>query len=233
MKKIRFLNKKLPSHEQIFFGVFLSFVGGFFDSFTFINSNGIFANAQTGNLIFIGLDLAQGKFSAATLYIPPVIAFVVGVIFSEYIIVKKKNIAIAKKINISLVIQIILLFLAYFLPYIANYDVRPLFVSFVCAMQFDSFRTVHNIPFASIFCTGNLRSASEHLFRVLYLKESNSKFKFFIYASLIFIFLLGVIIGGVISNNFKHEALLFVIFILILNLCISIFHDVKLRNKEH
>lgn len=223
---IKILNKKLPSHEQIVFGLLLTFVGGFFDSYTYINCNGIFANAQTGNLIFIGLAIADRNFSTALNFIPPISAFIVGVIFNEYILKKNSNLPIRRYINISLLFQIFLLFVAYFIPQIYYIDIRPLIISFVCAMQFDSFRTINKIPFASTFCTGNLRSASEHIFKYIFLKEKGSKPKFYIYFSLIVIFLFGVIVGSFASYNFNHHALLIVIGVMIVDFILATFHDI-------
>ena len=45
------INKNLPVHEQLAFCLLLTVIGGFFDSYTYVNCGGIFANAQTGNLI--------------------------------------------------------------------------------------------------------------------------------------------------------------------------------------
>lgn len=227
---MKLFNKKLPSQEQVIFGLLLTFVGGFFDSYTYINSNGIFANAQTGNLIFFGLELAHGRIANALNYIPSVSAFVIGVIFNEHIINKYDDIPFRRYVNLSLLLQTVMLIVVYFVPFFYNIDLRPLAISFVCAMQFDSFRTVNNIPFASIFCTGNLRSASEHIYKYTILKEKASLNKFYIYSLLIIVFLAGVVMGGILSNIWKHHALLLVIFVMSLNLVVAIFHDV---NRQH
>lgn len=231
IKNLIVLNKNLPSNEQILVALFLTFIGGFFDAYTFINSNGIFANAQTGNIIFIGLEISKGNFLASINYIPPVLFFIIGVIFNEYIINKYSNLSIARYLNISLIIQVFLLIIVYLVPYIGIFDIRPLIISFVCAMQYDSFRTVNKVPFASIFCTGNLRSASEHAFRYFYNKELASRNKLILYLIIILFFLSGVIIGGVFSNIFGHNAILVTIFILLLNLLISTIHDKYIFNK--
>lgn len=222
-------NSTLPSQEQIFFGLLLTFVGGYFDSYSYINSNGIFANAQTGNLIFFGIELSNKNYSGAFNYLPSIFSFVIGVIFNEYIISKNQFMSIKRYINISLLFQILLLIFVYLIPSINSFDIRPLIISFVCAMQFDSFRTINNIPFASIFCTGNLRSASEHIFKYFILKNNASKVKIYIYLSLILFFLLGVVIGGVLSNILGHSAILIVIFVLILNLIFASFYDIKFK----
>lgn len=232
IKKTLF-NNTLPSHEQIFFGLLLTFVGGYFDSYSYINSNGIFANAQTGNLIFFGIEMSNKNYTGAFNYLPSIFSFVVGVIFNEFIISKSKFMSIRRYINISLLFQILLLLFVYLIPSINSFDIRPLIISFVCAMQFDSFRTIHNIPFASIFCTGNLRSASEHIFKYFILKNNASKVKIYIYLSLILFFLFGVIIGGILSNILGHSAILIVILVLILNLIFASFYDIKFKKYNN
>lgn len=225
LKYIKILDKRYPSHEQIIFSLLLTFSGGFFDAYTFTNSNGIFANAQTGNLIFIGIEIANENYTSALNYLPAMIFFVFGVIFNEYILNKDKFLFKNQCLNLSLIIQISLLFFVYFFERFNNIDIKPLVISFVCAMQFDSFRKVNNIPFASIFCTGNLRSASEHLFKYLFLKKNESKEKSIIYFSIIFSFLLGVIVGGLSSKNYGSSAILIVIFVLIINLLLTVIHN--------
>lgn len=226
-KSEKIFNKKLPSHEQILFGLLLSFVGGYFDAYSFINSDGRFANAQTGNLIFVGIELSNKNYMNALHYIPPILFFIVGVIFNKLIL--NKNLIVRKYINLSLLIQILLLIFIFLFPFYKNVDIRPLIISFVCAMQFDSFRTINNIPFASIFCTGNLRSASEHIYRYLILKDKSSRNKIFIYTSIILFFIFGVISGGIFSNLIKHKAIVVVIIVLLINFVIAIIYDRKLE----
>lgn len=227
-----FFQRTLPSNEQIIFAMLLTLSGGFFDSYTFVNCNGIFANAQTGNLIFIGLEIAQGEYHRALRYVPSIASFVLGVIFNKYITNKIKNIKISNYINISLLIQIFVLVLIYVIPNIYIFDIRPWGISFTCAMQFDSFRRVNSVPFASVFCTGNLRSMSEHLFRYFYNKENLSKINALTYIIIISVFLLGVIIGGVLSSILHQHAILVPIIILTLNLFLAVVHDIYLFENE-
>lgn len=44
-------------------------------------------------------------------------------------------------------------------------------VSFVSAMQIESFRKFEGNPFSTTMCTGNLRSGTEKLYRCLFLRE--------------------------------------------------------------
>ncbi|MBF0710178.1 MULTISPECIES: YoaK family protein [unclassified Gemella] len=227
MKKLKILalDKKLPSHEQVFFALLLTFVCGFFDSYTFVNYNGQFANAQTANIILIGMELSNTNYKEALRYVPPVVAFIMGVLFNEYIMNKFKDISIARYINLSLLLQTCMLIFAYLVPKICFINTVPLIISFVCAMQFDSFRSVNKVQFASIFCTGNLRSATEHVFRYFYKKEKKSSDMFMIYASLLLSFIAGVITGGILSKLMGHHAILLAILVFIINLSGANIHE--------
>ena len=79
------INKNLPVHEQLAFCLLLTVIGGFFDAYTYINCGGIFANAQTGNLIFVGVDLIEGKLSDVWHYLVPILSFILGVLVSKFI----------------------------------------------------------------------------------------------------------------------------------------------------
>lgn len=231
--RILLLDKKLPSHEQVFFALLLTFVCGYFDAYTFVNYNGQFANAQTANIIFIGMELANSNYMGALRYVPPVIAFIIGVTFNEYIMDKFKNVSINRYVNLSLLLQTLLLIFAYLVPKIWFVNVVPLAISFVCAMQFDSFRSVNKVQFASIFCTGNLRSATEHIFRVIYKKEKESTEKFIMYSALLLSFFGGVVSGGILSKWMGHHAILLAILVFIINLAGASAHENSRYKKNN
>lgn len=99
------INKNLPVHEQLIFCLLLTVVGGFFDAYTFVNCEGIFANAQTGNLIFVGIDLIEGNYREVIHYLIPILSFVMGVLVSKFIESKYKELSIFKHIYMLLLIQ--------------------------------------------------------------------------------------------------------------------------------
>jgi uncharacterized membrane protein YoaK (UPF0700 family) len=61
----------------------LAVAGGFLDSFTYIAHGGVFANAQTGNVVLLGVLAARGDWIAAGQHALPILAFVVGVATAE------------------------------------------------------------------------------------------------------------------------------------------------------
>jgi uncharacterized membrane protein YoaK (UPF0700 family) len=66
-------------------GTILSFAGGFLDAYTYIARGGVFANAQTGNIVLLGLHAAKGNWREAFYYVFPILAFISGIHIAELI----------------------------------------------------------------------------------------------------------------------------------------------------
>ena len=114
-------------------------------------------------------------------------------------------------------IEIILLISVAFIPfdYVAN-----TIISFICAMQVESFRKFHGNAYATTMCTGNLRSGTEKL--VIFIRNKDKKHLkiAFQYYFIILIFCLGATIGGLITLNMGLKAVLIAIIPLILALIV-------------
>lgn len=98
------MNQEVKMHETMRVGILLAFVGGFLDVYTYLLRGGVFANAQTGNMVLLTLQISQGHFVQALYYLVPIIAFFMGAVVTE--IVKKHD----YWHEYVLVIEIILLF---------------------------------------------------------------------------------------------------------------------------
>ncbi len=147
--------------ESVRMVVFLSLSGGLQDAYTYLARGGVFANAQTGNIVFMGQALLDGNWSRLLHYLAPVTAFALGVAAAELIRLTCREGRLHWRQTVLLA-EILLLFGVGFLPESWNTPANAL-VSFTCAMQVQAFRKVHGYPFASTMCIGNLRSGMESL----------------------------------------------------------------------
>ena len=95
-------------------------------------------------------------------------------------------------------------------------------VSLAAAVQFDNFRKMEGKPFATAFCTGNMRSATEHAMHSVAEKDVSAIKVTGKYFLIIFAFLCGVLAGYYASQAiggyaaFIPAAVLFLVFICIL-----------------
>lgn len=53
----------------------LTMSGGFMDAYSYLYRNHVFANAQTGNILLLGVSLSEQDYTKALHYFCPVIAF--------------------------------------------------------------------------------------------------------------------------------------------------------------
>ena len=69
--------------ESLALGLLLAVAGGFFDAYTYLCRGGVFANAQTGNIVLFGARLAEGDWRKALTYLLPILALAFGVLTAE------------------------------------------------------------------------------------------------------------------------------------------------------
>ena len=82
---------KKQTSETIELGIFLALAGGFMDAYSYICRGGVFANAQTGNILLFGVHITQGNFDASIKHLTPVLFFSAGIIIAEIIKSKLKR----------------------------------------------------------------------------------------------------------------------------------------------
>ena len=125
---------------------------------------GVFANAQTGNIVLLGVRLMEGDWAGAGHYLVPILAFAAGVLTAELVHARCGRWERLHWRQLTVAAEMILLVAVALLPGWADSGANVL-VSYVCAVQVQSFRKVAGSAFATTMCTGNLRSGTEALYR--------------------------------------------------------------------
>lgn len=200
--------KILNMSESLIVAVLLTLAGGYLDVYTYIARGGVFANAQTGNIVLLGINLANKNLDAAIQYLIPIMAFIAGVFLSELL---KKLFYIKKNFHWR---QLIVLFEIIILIFVStlkdhSYDLLAnVLISFVCSLQVETFRKFHGNAFASTMCTGNLRSASENLYKFSVSREKFYLINFIKYIGIIISFICGAIISLKITNILETNSVL-------------------------
>ena len=75
------MHREKQMSDSYLIGALLAVAGGFLDAYTFLCRGGVFANAQTGNIVLLGVNLASGRWEEAITYLMPVSAFFFGICF--------------------------------------------------------------------------------------------------------------------------------------------------------
>lgn len=180
----------------------LSFSGGLQDAYTYNVRGHVFANAQTGNVVLMSQNLMTGSWHTGLRYLLPLVAFAAGIFIAERVENRFKE---SKRLHwrqIVLLIEIVMLIVVGFLPESLNMAANVL-VSLSCAMQVQTFRTVHGFGYASTMCIGNLRSGTESLSKFLRDREREQLYKALHFFGIILIFAVGAGVGGVLSERWS------------------------------
>ena len=108
--------------------------------------------------------------------------------------------------QLILLAEIVLLFLVGFLPQEGNTAPYAL-VSFVCAMQVQTFRKVRGHAYASTMCIGNMRSGTEALCVYFHTHDREVLKKALTYFGVIGIFAVGAGLGSVLTARFAEKGI--------------------------
>ena len=104
-------------------------------------------------------------------------------------------------------LEAVILLLVAFLPSQLNLLANVL-VSFVCAMQVESFRKIEGNAYATTMCIGNLRSGMEYLYRWHVTRDRAHLHRAKVYYLVILVFVLGAALGGVTCRSLGRLSIL-------------------------
>ena len=146
--------------ESIELGIILALVGGFMDVYSYMGRDGVFANAQTGNILLVGVHLSEGDFAVAMRYLLPVLCFSVGIMLSD--LVHERFASAMHWRQLTVLVEAVILLGVGLLSSEYNILANGL-TSLACGMQVESFRKIHGRGIATTMCIANLRSALQNV----------------------------------------------------------------------
>lgn len=175
----------------------MTLVGGFLDAYTYMLRGGTFANAQTGNIVMTGVNIALGKPHEAMAHFLAIMAFVVGILCAVFISKCFKSVRLVTWQSFILMVETVVLIVVGFVPDIPQYDnFVVIIISFITSMQYAAFKQTRDITYATTMCTGMLRSATELLYKIIERKGGEQeKFNCLVLYIIILTFCIGCAIG--------------------------------------
>lgn len=204
--------------------VFIILSGGFQDAYTYCCRDGVFANAQTGNIVLMSSALFRGEWDRVIKYLVPVLSFLVGIAVAELVHVHYKRYERIHWRQIVLIEEMVLLFIVGFIPEELNALANAL-VSFVCALQVQTFHKIHGQPYASTMCIGNMRSGMESLCAYFRNRDRETLLKALTYFGVIAVFAAGAGIGSVLSTAIGHATIWVCCGLLMVSFCLMFIHE--------
>jgi len=218
--------------QSLHLGIILAIVGGFLDAYTFTCRGGVFANAETGNIVLTGLALTQHNYIKAFSAFLPILAFILGALLSLYI--DHHSITISKLYSKQaiLLLEAIVLFVIGFIPTTVHNILVTTTISFVSSVQISSFRKLVGAPYSTTMCTGNLRSSCESFYIYIAKKDHVSGKKCIRYITIILFFTLGAILGGLSTEYADYKSIWLCSLFLILAIIVFPIDAYRLNRKS-
>lgn len=198
------MKRAKQTSESIELGILLALSGGLMDAYSYLARGQVFANAQTGNMLLFGVNLANGQFQHALHYLFPVLAFGLGIFLAE--LVHFQNIQKVHWRQITLLFEILILFGVGFISFQQNLIANSL-TSFACGLQVQAFRKIHGKGFATTMCIGNLRTGTHELCNFICTKKVQHLQSGLLYYMIIVTFIIGAILGNFLIQLFSSKAI--------------------------
>lgn len=142
----------------------LACVGGFLDAYTFVGYNGVFANAQTGNIVLFGVNAQAGHWHEALLHIPPIVAFMLGVALAQMLAQPTVREIVRRPTRWVLIAEIAVLAAIGATPGRIPGGVVTGAIAFVSAAQIATFRSLEGVGYSTTITTANLRTLITKIF---------------------------------------------------------------------
>lgn len=174
----------------------LTLVGGYLDAYTYFKRGGVFANAQTGNIVKLGIALSNGASDTYLSFLLPIAAFTLGLIVAlgakEMLMLKKRRL-VRRSV---LVAEMCGLAIVGFIPLSREWDMLAnCIVSFVAAMQYETFTTFRGDAIVTTMSTGNLRKFVDCIFAGTMRHEPAQLLRAVRFLSIIATFAAGAFVG--------------------------------------
>ena len=210
----------------------LASVGGFLDAYPFVGYNGVFANAQTGNIVLLGVDAQAGHWREALLHIPPIVAFVLGVAVAQMLAQPTIRKIVRRPTRWVLIAEIAVLAAVGVTPGRIPSGVVTGAIAFVSATQISTFRSLEGIAYSTTISTANLRTLITKIFEWRAGHELASRHHAALMASVIASFAIGAGVGGLCTRLIHQRAALIAAAVLVIVLVVVVIETRRLGQRE-
>ena len=191
--------------EKLAFGMLLASVGGLMDVYSYVVRGKVFATGQTGNFVLVAANLANKNYIGMLHPFVPILSFWIAIFAGWHIFyyLTKERQLLWKRVILA--VSIAILFVTGLIPISYSNLISDSLVAFAAALQYCAFRkfgTSEN--FATIFCSGNMRSCADNYYKGLIRKDKQSLKKAFSYSCILISYFSGAAIGAL-ETSFFHE----------------------------
>lgn len=192
----------------------LTATAGFWGAFTYLLRGNIFCNAQTGNVVLMGMALGSGQWGHALYYLIPISAYIAGAFFSELLPNPVKHRLPIRWETLLIGVEILAVLFLGLLPESAPVQISQVTINFIASMQYNTFRQSQGVTMATTFATNHVRQIGVGLaqeLRHLHTGNKNHRKKWAAHFAMLMFFFSGTVVGSVACNLLSGAAILLTI----------------------
>lgn len=188
----------------------LIFVAGFFGAYTFLLRGNVFCNAQSGNVVLMGIALGVGKWREALYYLIPISAYMLGAFISELLPNPVKHHLPVRWDTLLIAIEMLAVLALGFIPLSAPVQIAQVTINFIASMQYNTFRQAEGKPMATTFATNHIRQIGIGLakeIKYIHLSDKTHRKKLREHFIMLVFFFAGVNVGTILCNLAGEKAI--------------------------
>ena len=180
--------------------------GGCMDAYSYLYCEGVFAYAQTGNILLFCINMVKGELAQSLAYLWPILAFTGGTAVAFWLERLHKGwVPFLHKWRTLALEIVILAAVAFVADY--NHLIATAMISFVCGMQLETFSSFLSIRVATTMCIGNLRSLVHHSMECAVGNGRGNRLQVLLFGVALASFALGAGLGNVLVAQFGRFAI--------------------------
>ncbi len=182
---------------------------GMMGAYTYLLRGGVFCNAQTANVLVMGMSFGKGDWTGGLYYLIPFAAYLLGAFVSEILPSPVKKLGFLRWDTYLIIVETAALFLLGFVPLTVPHQIVQVIINFLASMQYNTFRQAEGIPMATTFCTNHLRQTGALASRAIRHHDREAARRMVSHFRMLLSFVLGGVAAAVLCRYFLGKALLF------------------------
>lgn len=178
------------------FALLLTMANAFLDAHTYIARGKVFANVQTGNVIFFAMDASDGHLVPALAHVWPILAFMAGVGLAAHLKSGRVDRHVRHPLRWTMLVQAVVLAVIGFVPAAVPHTYVTVPISFVAGIQIGLFRSIGDLVYVPLATTGNIMRLVEAGYTGFADRQAAGRTAFITYGLLTLFFAVGAVIGA-------------------------------------
>jgi uncharacterized membrane protein YoaK (UPF0700 family) len=189
-------------------GLLITATGGFLDSYAFMTRDGVFAGAQSGNIVQLAIHVARWDGSEVIRLLAPILGFVAGTVLVAVIGHDRLRPVVRDAMVVALVIEVALLALVGLIPATVSDAPVSAIVAFAAGIQLSTFRHLRQWSFSTTMTTVNLVNTVSSVVSILLRPDAAERARAAAFGAIVGAFLSGALLGGIATRIIGDEGIL-------------------------